>query len=53
MKMVISQRLAKRLCVHCKAEIKLTDLKRKKIKEFLIDIMEESEIDQIKFYHGA
>jgi type IV pilus assembly protein PilB len=52
MKMVISQRLAKRLCVYCKEEIVLTELKRKKVKDFLIDIMEESEIDQIKFYHG-
>ncbi len=50
MKMVISQRLAKRLCPHCKEEVEFTDLKREKIKSFLIDIMEESEISQIKFY---
>ena len=50
MKMVISQRLVKRLCPHCKEEHEVKDSNKKKIKEILWNIMDQSEIDSIKFY---
>lgn len=49
MKMVISQRLGKRLCKHCQEPEELSDQKKKKIKSYLINIMEESEIDNLSF----
>jgi type II secretory ATPase GspE/PulE/Tfp pilus assembly ATPase PilB-like protein len=52
MKMVISQRLGKRLCHQCKVPLELTDLKRKKVESFLENIMEKEEINKITFYHG-
>ncbi len=52
LKMVISQRLGKRLCQNCKVPDVVSDLTRKKIKEFLLAIMEESEIDNIPFQTG-
>ena len=53
MKMVISQRLWKRICNNCKVEDEISDSKRKKIKEFLSNIMDPDEIDQITFYKWA
>ena len=53
LKMVISQRLWKRLCQFCKVPEEVSDLKRKKVKEYLINIMEESDIDAIQFQHGT
>ncbi|MCD5375339.1 GspE/PulE family protein [Candidatus Gracilibacteria bacterium] len=52
MKMVISQRLAKRLCHQCKKPQELSDLKMKKVESFLENIMEKEEINKIIFYHG-
>ncbi len=52
LKMIISQRLGKRLCQHCKAPENFSELKRKKIKDYLINIMEADEIDKIVFYKG-
>lgn len=52
MKMVISQRLGKRLCTNCKEPEELTDVRKKKIKDFLINIMDEDEIDKIVFHKG-
>ncbi len=50
LKMVISQRLIKKVCPHCKKihnpEVNL----KEKIKENLIDIIKEEEIDQLVFY---
>lgn len=53
MKMVISQRLGKRLCKHCQEVEELSDAKKKKIKDFLINIMEESEIEKLVFHKWA
>lgn len=53
MKMVISQRLWKRLCTDCRVPDELTEGKKKKIKDFLINIMEEDEIDKIQFQKGT
>jgi len=52
MKMVISQRLWKRLCKECKKVQELTDLKREKIKKYLGNIMTESDIEALVFHHG-
>lgn len=49
MKMVVSQRLGKRMCPHCKVEQKLDPKVREKVKKLLVNIMEESDIDSIKF----
>ncbi len=53
MKMVISQRLWKRLCSKCKVPDELSDAKKQKVKNFLKNIMEEEEIDKIQFQKWA
>ena len=53
MKMVISQRLGKRLCHECKKPEELSDLKKKKIESVLENIMDKDEINKIVFYHGT
>jgi type IV pilus assembly protein PilB len=50
MKMVISQRLAKRMCPFCKKEKVLSEPIRKKVEEFLKPIMEEEELKKLVFY---
>ena len=50
MKMVISQRLGKRICKECMVVEEFSDIKKQKIKKFLINIMEETEIDQLVFH---
>ncbi|MCH8519054.1 GspE/PulE family protein [Candidatus Gracilibacteria bacterium] len=52
MKMVISQRLGKRICSNCKEAIDLAAPARRKLKEFLGPIMDEKEIDALTFYEG-
>lgn len=52
MKMVISQRLWKRLCQNCKVKASTSDYTRKKVKEYLLPIMDEKEIDILDFYEG-
>jgi len=52
MKMVISQRLWKRLCHQCKKPEEMSDLKRAKVVKYLENIMEKEEIEKIVFYHG-
>jgi len=53
MKMVISQRLWKRLCNFCKVEDNISEIKRKKIEKYLIGIMDKEEIDKIVFQRWA
>lgn len=53
MKMVISQRLAKRMCPFCKKEKVLSEQVRKKVEGFLKPIMEEEELKNLVFYEGA
>lgn len=50
MKMVISQRLWKRLCKHCQVVDELTDVRKWKVKKILWNIMNETEIDKIVFH---
>jgi len=51
MKMIISQRLGKRICKHCKEEYKPTDAENKMIEKHLLPIAAEDSVDQITFYH--
>jgi len=50
MKMVISQRLWKKICSNCKKETPLKEYEMKKVKEILWPIVWEETIDSIKFY---
>lgn len=51
MKMVISQRLGKRMCPHCKEQYHPTDAENIKIKEHLGPIIDE-DVEDLVFYHG-
>jgi len=51
MKMVISQRLGKRMCPHCKQQYHPTEAEKIKIKEHLGPIIDE-DIEDLVFYHG-
>ena len=53
MKMVISQRLGKRICAHCKTEHQIEPAVKKKIQKFLENIMEEEDINNLVFYKGT
>jgi len=53
MKMVISQRLWKRICNNCKREHKITEYERKKVYEQLLPILDKSDIDNAIFYEWA
>ena len=50
LKMIISQRLVKKICNNCKVKYKIDDNIRKKVKDELKDIMDEQEIEEIVFY---
>jgi len=50
MKMVISQRLWKRICNECKEEHKISDILMNRVKKILLDIMNEDDINSIIFY---
>ncbi len=50
MKMVISQRLWKRICTNCKEPYKISEILMKRVKDILSDIMDEKDIDSIIFY---
>jgi len=49
--MIISQRLAKRICKYCKQEYKPTEAEIKMIEKHLLPIAAEDSVDQITFYH--
>lgn len=53
MKMVISQRLIKRICSNCKAPVETKPHIKERVKWYLKWIMEESEIDNMAFYQWA
>ncbi len=53
MRMVISQRLIKKVCQNCKRPAEIKEPVRLKIKEYLKNIMEETEINNLVFYEGA
>ena len=52
-KMVISQRLVKRVCPHCKKAHHLDEQLKIKVNNELKDIMDEEEINHLVFYKGS
>ncbi len=52
MKMVISQRLSKRICKNCKEKHIIKDIEKKKVIEILSPIVDKEELDNLEFYHG-
>jgi type II secretory ATPase GspE/PulE/Tfp pilus assembly ATPase PilB-like protein len=52
MKMVISQRLGKRVCSHCKEEYTPKEKDFEKAKEILKPILDEESLNNLQFYHG-
>ncbi len=52
MKMVISQRLWKKICPECKEVDVLKDIEKRKVWEILGPIIEKSELENVVFYHG-
>lgn len=50
LKMIISQRLAKRICPHCKQEHELTEGQKIKVKEYLSPIVDENDLEESVFY---
>ncbi len=50
MKMIISQRLWKRICPKCKVEEKISATKLEKIKKYLKPIVDKATLDNLKFY---
>lgn len=53
MRMVISQRLIKKVCQYCKKEKVLQDHILKKVREYFYPIMDKTEVDGLKFYEGV
>ena len=51
MKMVISQRLWKKICADCKEEYSPKTYELKKAKELLSPIIDKDELEHVKFYH--
>ncbi|MDR1988001.1 MAG: hypothetical protein LBQ24_04580 [Candidatus Peribacteria bacterium] len=49
-KVVISQRLGKRICPYCKKERVLSEYERKRINEYLSPIFDKKDLDNAKFY---
>jgi type II secretory ATPase GspE/PulE/Tfp pilus assembly ATPase PilB-like protein len=48
--MIISQRLVKKICPHCKKEHDLDEHLKEKVNEQLKDIMDENDIKELRFY---
>ncbi|MDD5213560.1 MAG: GspE/PulE family protein [Candidatus Gracilibacteria bacterium] len=53
LKMVISQRLVKGICPHCKTNTNPNANLVKRAKEILAPVLDESEINNLKFYEGT
>jgi type II secretory ATPase GspE/PulE/Tfp pilus assembly ATPase PilB-like protein len=49
-KMVISQRLGKRICENCKQEVEIAPEKKEKIKNILKNIVDDETLNNMKFY---
>ncbi|MDD3144721.1 MAG: GspE/PulE family protein [Candidatus Gracilibacteria bacterium] len=52
MKMVISQRLGKKICEFCKKEHKATEYEMKKVNEFLGPVLAKEDLENAVFYKG-
>lgn len=53
MKMVISQRLWKKICSNCKVEYKIKDFEEKKVKEILWPVLDKESLENLNFYQGT
>ncbi len=53
LKMVISQRLIKKICPHCKKVHHIDEILKSKVRKELSDIMEVDEINELQFYKWA
>ena len=53
MKMVISQRLWKRICKECKEKFTPKEVEFNKAKEILSPILDKESLDNLQFFHGA
>lgn len=51
MKMVISQRLWKKICSECKEEQIIKEWEMKKVKEILGPLVDKKELENLKFFH--
>ncbi len=51
MKMVISQRLWKKICYNCKEDYTLKETEKKKVEEILGPIVDKNEMKNLKFYY--
>lgn len=49
-KMVISQRLWKKICQNCKEPINIKEFQRKKVNEILWPIVDKTELENVQFY---
>jgi len=52
MKMVVSQRLWKKICLHCKEKYELKEIEKKKVSEILWPIIDKKELEYAEFSHG-
>jgi len=52
MRLIISQRLWKRICESCKAPFDITEARRKKVKDYLSNIVDEETLENMQFYRG-
>jgi type II secretory ATPase GspE/PulE/Tfp pilus assembly ATPase PilB-like protein len=50
MRMVISQRLVRKICQNCKKEKVLSEALLKRVREFLYPIMDKKEVEGLVFY---
>ncbi|MFA5917119.1 MAG: GspE/PulE family protein [Candidatus Gracilibacteria bacterium] len=53
MRMVISQRLVRKICQNCKKEKVLSEALLKRVREFLYPIMDKKEVEGLVFYEGV
>jgi type IV pilus assembly protein PilB len=53
MKMIISQRLWKKICSNCKEKCTLKEVDLKKALEFLNPILDKDSLSSLQFYHGV
>jgi len=52
LKMVISQRLVKKICPHCRVKYNLSELMRNKLKSVMGDLMDTQDIESLEFFKG-
>jgi type II secretory ATPase GspE/PulE/Tfp pilus assembly ATPase PilB-like protein len=53
MRLIISQRLWKKICEHCKAPFDITEARRNKVKDYLSNVVDEETLENMQFYRWA